>query len=84
MIYSINLHLFDLIGIVAAVFVLGMMAGHKYLPMPIDNKKEALIDKLFKENNHMRFELLHSRKFTGNDTAMKFELFKNRKTTNEG
>ena len=59
MTYSIDLHIVDLIGIIAAVFVLGMMAGWKWLPRPIDTKKEALIDQLFKENMELKMAKLN-------------------------
>lgn len=56
----------DLIAVVAAAFVLGVMAGHKWLPKPIDWEKEKLIDILFKENMSMKLQGLH-RKFEKGD-----------------
>ena len=48
--------LFDLISIAIATFCLGMIAGNKYLPRPIDTKKEELIDRLFRDNMRLRLE----------------------------
>jgi hypothetical protein len=40
----------DLIFLVIAIFVSGLMVGWKFLPPPIDHKKEEIIAKLFDEN----------------------------------
>ena len=58
MIYSVTLHIVDIFGILLAVFLLGLMVGHKYLPKPIDMKKEDLIARLFNENIKLRVKRL--------------------------
>jgi hypothetical protein len=50
MIYTINIDIVDLIFLVIAIFVSGLMVGWKFLPPPIDHKKEEIIAKLFDEN----------------------------------
>jgi len=50
MIWSITLSLVDLFGVALALFILGMMAGHTWLPAKINKEKEALISQLMAEN----------------------------------
>ena len=54
MTYTFNLDLFDVIGLVLALLITGAMLGWKFLPPPIDDKKEKLIDDLFQENMKLK------------------------------
>ncbi len=52
MIYTFNLtlDLVDILSVVLALLLIGAMIGWKFLPPPIDDQKEKLIDDLFQEN----------------------------------
>ena len=54
MVYTLNVSLFDVIGLVLALLITGAMLGWKLLPPPIDDKKEKLIDDLFQENMKLK------------------------------
>ena len=56
MVYTFNLtlDLFDILIFVLALLITGAMLGWKFLPPPIDEKKEKLIDDLFQENMKLK------------------------------
>lgn len=62
MIYTFNLDLFDVISLVLALLVTGAMIGWHFLPPPIDEAKEKLIDELFKENMQLKLRSLLPKK----------------------
>ena len=69
MIYTVNLTIVDLSGIVLVIFLLGLLVGHKYLPRPIDTEKEEMIGQLFNENLQLKLQAMEGKEGKSNGSV---------------